>query len=99
MANLVSRDQKHRKMFKAFELKRVLYNSIVHDLSLPLHFRNKISLKNANLPRKSARVKIRNRCILTGRGKGVYQKFKISRITFRELASKGLIPGVTKSSW
>jgi small subunit ribosomal protein S14 len=51
------------------------------------------------MPRDSAAVRLRNRCQLTGRPRGVYRKFKISRLCFREMASFGLIPGVTKSSW
>ena len=51
------------------------------------------------LPRNSSPVRLHNRCKLTGRPRGYMRKFGISRVTFRELASKGLIPGVTKSSW
>ncbi|MFK7900698.1 MAG: 30S ribosomal protein S14 [Cyclobacteriaceae bacterium] len=51
------------------------------------------------LPRNSSKVRLHNRCKLTGRPKGYMRKFGISRVTFREMASKGLIPGVTKSSW
>ena len=56
-------------------------------------------LKLAKLPRNSARVRIRNRCEITGRPRGVYRKLRISRIALRELASSGKIPGMTKSSW
>ena len=63
-------------------------------------------LKKANdsvglqkLPRNSSKVRVRNRCNLTGRPRGYMRKFGISRVTFREMASNGLIPGVTKSSW
>ena len=51
------------------------------------------------MPRDSSPIRLRNRCALTGRARGFYRKFKLSRLTFRELASRGLIPGVTKSSW
>jgi small subunit ribosomal protein S14 len=51
------------------------------------------------LPRNSSRVRLHNRCLLTGRPKGYMRQFGISRITFREMASKGLIPGIRKASW
>jgi small subunit ribosomal protein S14 len=56
-------------------------------------------MKLQSLPRNGAKERIRNRCQLSGRSRGVYKKFMISRIVFREMAHKGLLPGVTKSSW
>ena len=56
-------------------------------------------LRLEKLPKNSNRIRIRNRCNVTGRPRGVYRKFGLSRITFRELALKGLIPGVSKASW
>lgn len=56
-------------------------------------------IKLQQLPKNSAKVRVRNRCELTGRSRGFYRKFKLSRIAFRELALRGMIPGVTKSSW
>ena len=61
--------------------------------------RFKAQLKLAKLPRNSAKIRIRNRCEITGRPHVVYIKLKISRIALRELASAGKIPGMTKSSW
>ena len=55
--------------------------------------------KLAEMPRNSSRVRIRNRCVLTGRPRGFYRKFSMSRIALRELASAGILPGVTKASW
>lgn len=55
--------------------------------------------KLAEMPRNSSRVRIRNRCVLTGRPRGFYRKFNMSRIALRELASAGILPGVTKASW
>jgi len=55
--------------------------------------------KLAEMPRNSSRVRIRNRCVLTGRPRGFYRKFSMSRIALRELASAGFLPGVTKASW
>ena len=51
------------------------------------------------MPRDSSKVRLRNRCQMTGRARGVYRKFKLSRLTFRELALNGFIPGITKASW
>jgi small subunit ribosomal protein S14 len=51
------------------------------------------------MPRDSSPVRLRNRCLMTGRARGVYRKFRLSRLTFRELALHGFIPGVTKASW
>ena len=66
---------------------------------LPLEERFSAQLKLAKIPRNSARIRIRNRCEITGRPHGVYRKLKISRIALRDLASSGKIPGMTKSSW
>ena len=69
------------------------------DRSKPIEERFEAQLKLNELPRNSARVRIRNRCEMTGRSRGVYRKFKLSRIGLRELASRGQLPGVVKSSW
>tara|TARA_Y100000590_G_scaffold403034_1_gene489297 strand:- start:70 stop:375 length:306 start_codon:yes stop_codon:yes gene_type:complete len=61
--------------------------------------KQELRLKLEKLPKNSNRIRIRNRCNVTGRPRGVYRKFGLSRITFRELALKGLIPGVSKASW
>ena len=66
---------------------------------LPLEERFAAQLKLAKIPRNSAKVRIRNRCEITGRPHGVYRKLRISRIALRDLASHGKIPGMTKSSW
>ena len=58
-----------------------------------------LRLRLEKLPKNSNRIRVRNRCNVTGRPRGVYRKFGLSRITFRELALKGLIPGVSKASW
>jgi ribosomal protein S14 len=99
MANLVLRDLKKRKLFKNLEPKRILYKSIIQDLSFPKQLRFTSSIELTKLPRNSSLSRIRNRCIKTGRGKAILKKFRLSRISFRELASQGLLPGVLKSSW
>jgi len=72
---------------------------IIKNKKLPLEERFAAQLKLAKIPRNSSKVRIRNRCEITGRPHGVYRKLKISRIALRDLASKGKIPGMTKSSW
>ena len=95
----IQRNLKRIKMSKKFLNKRNKLKKIIKNRKLPLTERFEAQLKLAKLPRNSARTRIRNRCEITGRPHGVYRKLKISRIALRELASKGRIPGMTKSSW
>ncbi len=69
------------------------------DMKLSDEERTEARKKLAALPRNSSEIRVRNRCMLTGRPRGVLRKFQLSRMKFRELALKGLLPGVTKSSW
>jgi small subunit ribosomal protein S14 len=71
----------------------------IYNTDLSFDERQKYRLKLEKLPKNSNRIRVRNRCNVTGRPRGVYRKFGLSRITFRELASIGMIPGVTKASW
>ena len=95
----IQRNLKRIKLVKKFFKKRETLKKIIKDKKLPLDERFKAQLKLAKLPRNSAKIRIRNRCEITGRPHGVYRKLKISRIALRELASAGKIPGMTKSSW
>ena len=95
----IQRNLKRIKLEKKFFKKRRELKKIIKNRKLPLDERFKAQLKLAKLPRNSAKIRIRNRCEITGRPRGVYRKLKISRIALRELASKGRIPGMTKSSW
>ena len=95
----IERNLKRIKLAAKFLKKRQALKKIISDKKLPLEERFKAQLKLSKLPRNSARTRIRNRCEITGRPHGVYRKLKISRIALRELASKGRIPGMTKSSW
>ncbi len=87
------------KLVKKFYKKRKELKKIITNKKLPLDERFKAQLKLAKLPRNSSKTRIRNRCEITGRPHGVYRKLKISRIALRELAYRGKIPGMTKSSW
>ena len=95
----IERNLKRIRLVKKFEKKRWALKKILNNKKLPLSERFNSQLKLAKLPRNSAKIRIRNRCEITGRPHGVYRKLKISRIALRELASKGVIPGMTKSSW
>ena len=95
----IQRNLKRIKLSKKFLNKREKLKKILRDKKIPLDERVKAQLKLSKLPRNGARTRIRNRCEITGRPHGVYRKLRISRIALRELASKGKIPGMTKSSW
>jgi small subunit ribosomal protein S14 len=99
MVNAISRDKKRRFLYKKYEIKRNILKAMIRDLSISKELRFQFTQELGNLPRNSSIVRTKNRCIQTGRAKSNYRFFKISRITFRELASKGLLPGITKSSW
>ena len=95
----IQRNLKRIKLVKKFLKKRESLKKLIKNKKLPLDERFDAQLKLAKLPRNSSKVRIRNRCEITGRPRGVYRKFKISRIALRDLASQGKIPGMTKSSW
>ena len=95
----VQRNLKRIRLVKKYANKRKKLKDILNNKKLPLDERFNAQLKLAKLPRNSAKIRIRNRCEITGRPHGVYRKLRISRIALRELASKGKIPGMTKSSW
>ena len=95
----IQRNLKRIKLVKKFLKKRESLKKIIKNKKLPLDERFTAQLKLAKIPRNSAKTRIRNRCEISGRPHGVYRKLKISRIALRDLASKGKIPGMTKSSW
>jgi small subunit ribosomal protein S14 len=95
----IERNKKRVRLVERYAAKREWLKAIASDRELPAEERFAARLKLAQLPRNSAPVRIRNRCELSGRPRGFYRKFKLSRIALRELASNGHIPGMTKSSW
>ena len=95
----IERNKKRMRLAERYAAKRKRLKAIASDRELPAEERFAARLKLARLPRNSAPVRIRNRCELSGRPRGFYRKFKLSRIALRELASNGHIPGMTKSSW
>jgi small subunit ribosomal protein S14 len=95
----IEKNARRRRMSKQYSGRRARLKAIVMDKTKPMEERFAASLKLAELPRNASATRIRNRCEITGRPRGFYRKHKLSRIALRELGSKGLIPGLLKSSW
>ncbi len=95
----IERNKKRERMSAKYADKRSALKAIVMDRSRPLEERFKANIALAKLPRNGAKTRVRLRCELTGRSRGNYRKFKLSRIALRELASAGKLPGVIKASW
>jgi small subunit ribosomal protein S14 len=95
----VEKNQKRIRLVKSQAAKRARLKAIARDRSVPQEERFQAYLKLAEMPRNGAAVRVRNRCQLTGRPRGYYRKFRLSRIALRDLASIGQIPGMVKSSW
>ena len=93
------RDQNRRKLVKKFAARRVELKAIVNNQKLSSEDRYEARLKLQRLPRDSSPVRLRNRCALTGRPRGVYSKFGLGRSKLRDIAMRGEIPGVIKASW
>ena len=86
-------------MVEKFKNRRLALKKQIKNKNLSLEERIKLQSKLNDLPRDSSRVRVRNRCKITGRARGVYRKFGLSRIKIRELSMSGALPGVTKASW
>ncbi len=99
MTNFKNKDKNRRNIVFKYELKRLEYKSIIHDLSIPKKLRYSYIQKLNNLPKNSSNIRVRNRCILTGRGRSVFRFCKLSRIVIRQLAAQGLLTGIKKASW
>ena len=95
----VNRNEMVKRLVKQYAAKRDALKKTANDQNLPLEERFAARLKLAELPRNSSKVRIRNRCMLTGRPRAYYRKLKMSRIALRDLSSSGQIPGMVKSSW
>lgn len=95
----IEKNKRRIKLVKSFAGRRDRLKTIANDESLSMEERFEARLKLAELPRNSSPVRIRNRCEITGRPRAFNRKLKMSRIALRELGSKGLIPGLVKSSW
>ena len=95
----MNKNNKRIKLSDKFFKKRQDLKMIIMDKKLTLEERFKAQQKLSKLPRNSSKIRVRNRCQITGRPHGVYRKLKISRIALRQLGLEGKIPGMVKSSW
>ena len=95
----INKNERRKKLVKAYAGKYARLKAIADNEALEDSERWIARLKMAELPRNGNPTRVRNRCELTGRARAYYRKFRLSRLMLREMANKGLIPGVTKSSW
>jgi small subunit ribosomal protein S14 len=97
--SLVEKDKKRAYLISRYAKKRSELKKQIKDKKISVEERFDLQLKLNDLPRNSSKCRYRNRCSITGRPRGFYRKFKMSRIALRDLAALGQIPGLTKSSW
>ena len=95
----VEKNNRRRKLVKQYAAKRARLKAITQNKTAPIEERFAAQLKLTEMPRNSAKTRIRNRCEVTGRPRAYYRKLKMSRLALRELSNQGLIPGMVKSSW
>jgi small subunit ribosomal protein S14 len=96
---VINRDKKRRATVKKFAAKRAELLAVIRNTKLSEDDRHEARLKLQQLPRNASPVRLRNRCALTGRPRGVYRKFGLGRNKLREIAMRGEIPGIIKASW
>ena len=97
--SVINKNNRRIKLSDKLYKKRMKLKKIIMDKKLSLEERFKAQQKLSKLPRNSSKVRVMNRCQITGRPHGVYRKLKISRIALRQLGLEGKIPGMVKSSW
>lgn len=97
--SVIERNEKRKKLEIFYRKKRKILKDKRNDKNISVEERFYLTHKLSNLPRNSSATRIRNRCKISGRGRGVYSKFQLSRINLRFLSSYGFLPGVSKSSW
>ena len=95
----IEKNKRRQKLSKRYAGKRARLKAVANDRAKPLEDRFAAAIKLAAMPRNGSATRIRNRCEATGRPRAFYRKFKMSRIALRDLGSKGMIPGLVKSSW
>jgi small subunit ribosomal protein S14 len=95
----IEKNKRRQRMTKQYAERRAKLKAVARDKNTPMEERFAATLKLAELPRNSSATRVHNRCEVTGRPKGYYRKLKMSRIALRDFGSKGLIPGLLKSSW
>ena len=97
--SMINREKRRQALVEKYAAKRAELKAIAANQALPMEERFKARLKLADLPRNSSATRLHNRCQVSGRPKAYYRKLKMSRIALRDLASRGEIPGMVKSSW
>lgn len=95
----MEKDKRQRKLVKKYQAKREMLREKIRDKNLSFEEKLAAQRMMQNLPKDSNRCRLRNRCLLTGRSRGVYRKFGLGRNKLRELAMDGMIPGLRKASW
>ena len=95
----IEKNKRRAKLAKQYAGRRSKLRAIARDKNVSMEERFAATLKLAELPRNSSDTRVRNRCTMTGRPRAFYRKLKMSRIALRDLGSKGMIPGLVKSSW
>jgi small subunit ribosomal protein S14 len=99
MKALLEKDKKRRTSFANKEVQRLILLYLIRNQKLPASQRLLLTLRLQQISRDSSLVRLKNRCILTNRSKGVYREFRLSRIRLREMLANGLIPGYKKAVW
>lgn len=95
----INNNKKRAALAKQYAAKWAKLLAIAEDRSQPMDVQFEARMKMQDLPRNSNQTRVRNRCLVSGRPRAFYRRFKMSRIALRDLASNGMVPGVTKSSW
>ncbi|MFK8036185.1 MAG: 30S ribosomal protein S14 [Hyphomicrobiales bacterium] len=95
----IEKNNSRRKLVDKYAAKRAALKAATRDENIPAEERFRAQLKLAELPRNSSKIRLRNRCEVSGRPRGFYRKLRMSRIALRELGSAGKVPGLVKSSW
>ena len=96
---VINRNEKRQKTVKKFKAKRDALLAVINDFKQPEDERMAARMQLQQLPRNASPTRVRNRCKVTGRPRGVYRKFGLGRNKLREIAMRGEIPGMTKASW
>jgi small subunit ribosomal protein S14 len=96
---MIEKNNRRMRLVAQYAARREKLKAIARDTSLPMEDQFAARLKLAEMPRNSAPSRIKNRCEVTGRPRAYYRKLKMSRVAMRELGNRGLVPGLTKSSW
>jgi small subunit ribosomal protein S14 len=97
--SMIERQKKRQALVATYATRRAELKAIAKDINRPMEERFKARLQLAKLPRNSSPTRLHSRCLVTGRPRSYYRKLRMSRIALRDLASKGEIPGMVKSSW